>query len=65
MEDSSECEGGCRIVNVTIQNPVLREIDFEKVKTLEDMKVILAEVRLTMFDGTPTADRLRRFLKDL
>lgn len=48
---------------ITLNVPKIYEIDFDKVKTLEDVKTILKHLNLTVHEYAETFELLKPFLK--
>lgn len=70
--NEAECQSGCspssiELTNETIANPdPLRfvPIDWDKVKSFDDLKFILESFFFLVAKGSPQYRRLKRFLKD-
>lgn len=44
------------------KQPVWYPVDFDKVKTIEDVKLILENMGLGCYDNAPAYDKLKKFL---
>ena len=52
------------IIMPKVVEPVWRPIDFKKVKTINDVKLILEHMSLGCWDNAPAYYLLKKFLKD-
>ncbi len=65
LEEGTECVPFCQYgVEFTQQARTGKTIDWNKVSTLEDVKLIFSCIGFIVFDDTPTYEQLKRFLKD-